>query len=172
MMLLSVAMLRRLAWRRRVTAALLCEADPVDAWLDDAEAEMAEAFERPDEEPPWTYFYTPGYLQMQRGLAYRLLDRHDDAVSVLAVGLAAVGENLSRAEFVAQYKVQLAEAHTVLGNRDVAERLLTEVRGLAAATGSARHCQPARLQPNGPDPLPAKLDHVVDIGCQNRHRPG
>lgn len=44
--------------------ALLREADPVDELLDAAEARMAEAAEHAEDEPPWTYFYSPGYLAM------------------------------------------------------------------------------------------------------------
>jgi tetratricopeptide (TPR) repeat protein len=118
--------------------ALLKDGDQVDELFDEAEAEMASAVEHPENEPAWTYFYTPGYLQMQRGLAYRLLGRTEDAIARLGDGLKAAGDDVGRSEFVAEYKIQLAEVHLGAGNRDVAESLMSEVREVARATGSAR----------------------------------
>jgi hypothetical protein len=45
---------------------------------------------------------------------------------------------LSRAEFVAVYRLHLTELHLDAGNRDVALQLLEEVRQVAEVTGSAR----------------------------------
>jgi hypothetical protein len=118
--------------------ALLKEADDVRRLFDDADVLMAKAAEKPEDEPPWTYFYTPGYLRMQRGLAYGLLDRHDDAIEELLAGMKEAGPAVSGSEFGADYKLRLAEAHLAAGDRNVAERLINEVRLLAAATGSAR----------------------------------
>jgi transcriptional regulator with XRE-family HTH domain len=118
--------------------AVIGDADAVERLLDRAEADMAEAADRPDEEPAWIYFYSPGYLQMQRGLAYRLLGRHEAAVTALTDGLAATGETLQTSEFVAVYVLHLAEEHLALGNRDVAALLLEQVREVARSTGSER----------------------------------
>lgn len=118
--------------------ALMREADLVDPLLDEAEALMAAAREHPDEEPPWIYFYSPGYLQMQRGLANRLLGRREAAIEALTAGLKAAGSEIAGAEFSANYKLALAEAHLDGGNPDEARRLAGEVRATALATGSAR----------------------------------
>ena len=118
--------------------ATLGDAEAVKRLLDLAEEDMKIAAEHPDDEPPWIYFYSPGYLQMQRGLAYRLLDRHEDAIAHLTDGLAATGEALQTSEFVAVYVLYLAEEHLAAGNPDEAERLLEQIRQIAKSTGSAR----------------------------------
>jgi transcriptional regulator with XRE-family HTH domain len=118
--------------------ALLGEADEVDALFDVATGQMDAAAAAPENEPPWTYFYTPGYLRMQRGLAYEILGRPEAAIAELRAGLDEVAPELAGAEFITQYKLQLADAHARAGDRDVAEQLLGEVRAVAVATGSAR----------------------------------
>ncbi|MEU4618854.1 helix-turn-helix transcriptional regulator [Actinoplanes sp. NPDC023801] len=117
--------------------ALLGDGDAADRLLDRAEALMAAAREHPDEEPPWIYFYSPGYLQMQRGLANRLLGRREAAIEALTAGLKAAGQDVADAEFVATYKLALAETHLDAGNPDVARHYLEEARATATATGSA-----------------------------------
>jgi tetratricopeptide (TPR) repeat protein len=132
--------------------ALLGEADEVDPLLDDAEAQMAKARERPEEEPPWIYFYSPGYLQMQRGLAYGLLGRPVEAIEALTAGLSDAGPEIAGAEFSANYKLALAEAHIEGGNPDVARRLVDEVRATVSAMGSARLAgEVARVEARLPD---------------------
>ena len=118
--------------------ALLGEEDDVDRLFDRAEELMAAAADRADREPPWIYFYTPGYLRMQRGLAYRILGRDHDAIAELRGGLGELDPAVVGSEFVAQYKLALAEAHHAVGDEDVAGQLVDEVRALADLTGSAR----------------------------------
>lgn len=118
--------------------ALLGEADDVDRLFAAAEEQMAAATEHPENEPPWIYFYSTPYLRMQHGLAYRLLGQHDDAIAKLQAGLDQLAPDVVGSEFVAQYRLMLAEAHLAVGNRDVAEQLAREVRTLAEVTGSGR----------------------------------
>ena len=118
--------------------AALGEADDVARLFDQAETAIAAAADRPDDQPPWIYFYSQGYLQMQRGLAYRLLGQTGPAIEALTAGLASTGDELARAEFVAVYRLHLAELHHEAGNQDLALELLDQVRRLAEATGSAR----------------------------------
>ncbi|MEU4560243.1 helix-turn-helix transcriptional regulator [Actinoplanes sp. NPDC023936] len=132
--------------------ALAGEASEVDPLLDAAEILMAAARERPEEAPPWIYFYTPGYLQMQRGLAYRLLGRVGAAADALTAGLKAAGREVADAEFVAVYKLALAETQLDAGNPDVARRYLDEARATATATGSAGLAgEVARIEARLPD---------------------
>ncbi|RZU49454.1 helix-turn-helix protein [Krasilnikovia cinnamomea] len=129
--------IRAMAEQQRARGhALLGDTGDVDRLLDLAEEHLGAATEQPDGEPPWTYFYSPGYLRMQRGLAYRLLGRNGDAIEQLREGLADAGPELINAEFVAKYKIHLAQAHLAVGDTDVARRYLDEVRALAATTGS------------------------------------
>lgn len=116
--------------------AMLGEADAVDEQLDCAAVLMAEAAEHSEDEPAWMYFYSPGYLQLQRGLAYRLLGRRDDAIAQLRSGLAATDGAVRGSEFVTKYVLKLAEAHAEAGDADVAMDLLAEARGVASMSGS------------------------------------
>lgn len=118
--------------------ALLGEAADVERLFGEAEEQMTAAAEHPENEPPWIYFYSVGYLRMQHGLAYRLLGQHQDAIAKLTAGLDELAPDVVGSEFVAQYRLGLAEAHLAVGNRDVAERLAAEVRALVELTGSAR----------------------------------
>ena len=45
----------------------------IDRKFDQAQELAAQAAEKPENEPPWIYFFSPDYLTLQRGLAYRLL---------------------------------------------------------------------------------------------------
>ncbi|GIF08544.1 helix-turn-helix domain-containing protein [Actinoplanes siamensis] len=117
--------------------ALLGEAVQADQLLDLAQAAMADAQQHPEKEPPWIYFYSPGYLQMQRGLVASLLGRREKAIEELTAGLKAAGDDVAGAEFGAKYKLALASAHLAGGNCDMARSLLEEARATALATGSA-----------------------------------
>jgi hypothetical protein len=128
-----------MAWQQEARGhALLGEAEDVERLFDAAEADMARVAEHAEDQPPWIYFYSPGYLEMQRGLAYRLLGEPQAAIRALTAGLAACGADVSRSEFVAIYRLHLAEMHSKAGNRHVALGLFDDVRGIADATGSAR----------------------------------
>jgi len=118
--------------------AVMGQVDDVRRLFDEAERAMDAAAKRPEDEPPWIYFYSAGYLEMQRGLAYRLLGDTVSAIEALTAGLAATETGLSRSEFVAIYRLQLTEAHLEAGNRDVALQLLDDVGQIAEGTGSAR----------------------------------
>lgn len=118
--------------------ALAGDRERVERHLDRAHALAELAAANPDREPRWVYFYSPQYLIVQRGLAYRLLGRHSDAVAQLTAGLAAMPSPLRQSEFVAAYVLHLAAAHHADGNDDEAGRLLDEVRTVASMTASTR----------------------------------
>jgi len=88
--------------------AILGDADATDRLLDRA-AEHAQKADR-TAEPPWTYFYSPAYLRLQRGRAYRLLGRRAEAAEELAAGLAALPPEMARADWAATYRADLAAA--------------------------------------------------------------
>jgi hypothetical protein len=130
---------RAMALQQRARGhAVLGEAEQVDRLLDRAEEDLAAAAEHPDDGPPWIYFYGPGYLRMQHGLAYQLLGRHREAIVELTAGLAATKADVLQSEFVSVYVLHLAEEHLAGGDRDEAVRLLEQVRAVAEVTGSAR----------------------------------
>lgn len=114
--------------------ALAGQASEVDPLLDLAE-DLADAAD--DNRPEWIYFYGPRYLTMQRGLAYRLLGRHADAVDALAASLGARPYG-GWPEWVGPYLVHFAASLREIGERDRADTALAEASELAVATGSTR----------------------------------
>jgi transcriptional regulator with XRE-family HTH domain len=86
--------------------AILGDADATDRLFNQA-ISHAERIQ-PDAEPPWIYFYSPAYLQLQRGRAYRLLGRRAEAAELLRAGLAALPPEMSRADWAATYRKDLA----------------------------------------------------------------
>jgi len=123
--------------------ALLGEADDVDRLLDRAVELSDTAAHHPDNEPPWIYFHSPDYLRLQRGLAYRLLGRHDEAIALLTAGLAAIPPEGRRSEWAATYMAELALTLLAMGDRSGAAGAAAEVTDIARATGSTRLVQVA-----------------------------
>lgn len=87
--------------------ALLCNGDACDRNLDLATILADRAVAHPDREPPWIYFFSPDYLVMQRGRAYRYLGRHQQAEELLSAGLAALPPEIRNAEWALTYKQDL-----------------------------------------------------------------
>jgi tetratricopeptide (TPR) repeat protein len=87
--------------------ALLGNGDACDRSLDVAAVLVDRAAARPDREPPWIYFFSPDYLVMQRGRAYRYLGRYQQAEALLSAGLAALLPNIRNAEWALTYERDL-----------------------------------------------------------------
>ena len=58
--------------------------------LDEAQELIGRATERPEEEPPWMYFYGETWFTLQRGMAEMHLHRWQAAIDLLTTGLAAL----------------------------------------------------------------------------------
>jgi hypothetical protein len=76
--------------------AMSGDAVQTDQMLDEAAELSARAAERPEDQPPWTYYYSPVFLALQSGLAYRYLGRDDLARNAAAVH-ALASRRLGRA---------------------------------------------------------------------------
>ena len=87
--------------------ALLGNGDACDRSLDVATVLANRAAARPDREPPWIYFFSPDYLVMQRGRAYRYLGRYQQAEALLSAGLAALPPDIGNAEWALTYERDL-----------------------------------------------------------------
>jgi transcriptional regulator with XRE-family HTH domain len=124
--------------------ALAGDRDATDRKLDEAVELALRAADRPEDEPPWIYFYGPHYLVMQRGLAYRLLGRNSEAVKLIEQGLAGLSANVRRSEWAAQYLLHIADAHAADGDASAAREVAATVEGIARDTASTR--LQARLQ--------------------------
>src|SRR5207244_5097636 len=110
--------------------ALVGDADGVDRLLDRAVELSAAADANPDDEPPWIYFHNPDYLRLQRGLAYRLLGRHDEAIALLLAGLAAIPPDGRRPEWAGTYVLDLARTLAAKGDVTGALATLAEVESI------------------------------------------
>lgn len=116
--------------------ALVGDGDGCDRRLDQAVALATRAAEHSDDEPPWIYFYSADYLQLQRGLAYRYLGRTDQAITLLAGGLAALPAEMRRTEWVGWYVYRLALTHARAGDHATAEAVAADAADIADATGA------------------------------------
>jgi transcriptional regulator with XRE-family HTH domain len=107
--------------------------------FDEATALVARVAEKPEQEPPWIYFFSPDYLIMQRGLAYRLIGHYPEASELLSEGLAALPPEMRKSEWVASHYIfQLAVTHAKAGDIHQACELIKEATVTARQTGSAR----------------------------------
>jgi hypothetical protein len=121
--------------------ALSSEAEiaDIDRKFDRAEELVAQAAERPENEPPWIYFFSPDYLILQRGLAYRLLGAYDRANELLRAGLSKIPADWRQSEWMAShYLLALAVNHAKAGDVDEACRLALEINDIALQTHSER----------------------------------
>lgn len=114
--------------------AMLGDAGECDRKLDEAVVLSAEAYQRPDIEPPWTYFQTPERLSMQRATAYIELGRPTAAIELMERGLAALPEHYRRDR--GWNLGRLALAYAMAGETEPACVNGVEALNLAAETGS------------------------------------
>jgi transcriptional regulator with XRE-family HTH domain len=99
---------RALAVQQEARArALMGDRETTERRLDDAFVLAEQSVAHPEDEPPWVYFYSPEYLMMQRGRAYRYLGRFNDAAELLEVGLNTLAPELRSAEWAESYHTDL-----------------------------------------------------------------
>lgn len=116
--------------------------------LDAADATAAAARERPDEAPDWLYYHSPGFFDLQRGLAYRYLGRtdpkfNDRAINTLTRGLETLPDDMRGSEWAGEFVYQLARAHLQHRDRETATALTEELAALGDRLGSDRLVQQA-----------------------------
>ncbi len=99
--------------------ALAGDGSPARALLDQAQALIERAAGRPEDEPPWTYFYDENWFRLQRGMAELHLQNWGPAARLLAAGLDALPESYRRDR--AWYGACLASAHAGAGEAEQAE---------------------------------------------------
>ncbi|RNG20404.1 helix-turn-helix domain-containing protein [Streptomyces botrytidirepellens] len=98
--------------------ALSGEADAAHRLLDEAQHLIARAAERPEDEPPWMYFYGENWFTLQRGMAEMHLHRWDTAVDLLRTGIDALPASYRRDR--SWYGACLAHALAAAGHADAA----------------------------------------------------
>jgi tetratricopeptide (TPR) repeat protein len=90
--------------------------------------------DRPDAQ----YFYGDAYLEMQRGMAYRIGGRYDDAIASLERGLKGFDSEIAKSEWATWYVAELAAACAGAGYPDVAAGHAAKVLPLAFRTEGTR----------------------------------
>ncbi|GAA0338669.1 helix-turn-helix transcriptional regulator [Streptomyces blastmyceticus] len=76
--------------------ALNQEADEARRLLDEGQKLMALAAERPEDQPPWMYFYDETWFTLQRGMAELHLRAWPRAIEQLTTGLTALPDDYRR----------------------------------------------------------------------------
>ncbi|WP_345661620.1 helix-turn-helix domain-containing protein [Streptomyces venetus] len=76
--------------------ALGGNADDAERLLDEAQNLIGRAAERPEDEPPWMYFYGEDWFTLQRGMAALHLRNWQTAIDHLTTGLNALPEEYRR----------------------------------------------------------------------------
>jgi Helix-turn-helix domain len=99
--------------------ALAGEAGSARALLDEAQTLVGRAAERPEDEPPWMYFYGDEWFRLQRGMAEGHLGNWDAAADLLSGGLAELAGTYRRDR--AWYGACLARACAMAGDAEQAE---------------------------------------------------
>jgi len=99
-------------------------------------AEIAVAQE-PESMPPWSYYYTPDFMLIQRGIIFYMLGarserRNAEAIDLLRAGLDGLDPEARRAEWAGVYLCELAEAHARTHEMPEAQSLLGEAAVVAA----------------------------------------
>jgi transcriptional regulator with XRE-family HTH domain len=113
-----------------------------DRLLDEADELAARARERRAEAPPWLYYHTDGFFDLQRGEAYGYLADdplyHSRAAAALASGHAALPASAQRSEWGAEYLMHLAAVHARGGDLEQAYAVAMQAAGIARSIGSNR----------------------------------
>ncbi|QIS21000.1 helix-turn-helix domain-containing protein [Nocardia terpenica] len=114
----------------------------IEGYLDAMEAKLDQAAElmaRGDpDRPDAQYFYSDSYVEMQRGLAYRLARQWDRAVVSIDRGLAHIDPDVRAAEWATWYVAYLASALAGAGEPEAASRQASAALRVGVATQASR----------------------------------
>src|ERR1019366_7404710 len=121
---------------------VLGDAVAVDRKLIDADRAEDQAREHADDRPPWLYYHSPGFFDVQRGRAWLHLGVHDPArnrraVDALAAGIAQLDETARGSEWGASYLLYLARAHMQAGDAEQACAVAMDAAAYARRLSSA-----------------------------------
>jgi tetratricopeptide (TPR) repeat protein len=114
--------------------ALSRHANAARSRLSEAEDLIHRAAQRPEDEPPWMYFYGEGWFHMQRGMAELALGNGKRAAELLEGGLRTLPESYRRDR--AWFQACLARAHAVRGDAEAATEVALHVAPDAVAVNA------------------------------------
>jgi hypothetical protein len=139
------------------------DADAAERKLADAMAKAQAAAERPEESPPWLYYHSPAFFELQQGIVlsyFAEVPRYRDlALSALESGYAGLPPDERQSEWGAGYLVHMAAVHERSGDVEQASAVALAAAHIARLTGSPRlramltplHRQLAARWPGHPD---------------------
>ncbi|WP_433623417.1 helix-turn-helix domain-containing protein [Nocardia sp. CA-120079] len=114
----------------------------IEGDLDELEAKLEQAAELvtqgDSEKPDAQYFYSDAFIEMQRGLAYRLARQWDKAVVSLSRGLAAFDSDILTSEWATWYVAELACALAGVGEPEAAAQRAADALRVGVATPGSR----------------------------------
>ncbi|MEU0842247.1 XRE family transcriptional regulator [Streptomyces sp. NPDC005962] len=147
--------------------ALSGEADAAHRLLDEAQNLIARAAERPEDEPPWMYFYGENWFTLQRGMAAMHLRRWDTAADLLRTGIGALPASYRRDR--SWYSACLAHALAGAGHADAAAHTALGCTADASDVGRPHawnelHTTAALLLRRGAPQARGLIDALADCG--------
>jgi hypothetical protein len=118
------------------------DADTAERRLDDAMASARAADEQRGDAPPWLYYHSPAFFELQRGIVlahFAAVPRyHDLALAALETGYAGLPPDEQASEWGAGYLVHIAAVHERAGEAERAAAVALEAARIALQTGSPR----------------------------------
>ncbi|HMH91908.1 MAG TPA: helix-turn-helix transcriptional regulator [Streptosporangiaceae bacterium] len=122
--------------------AMTGDADAAERKLDDAMASAQAADEQHEESPPWLYYHSPAYFQLQRGIVLGYFAKtpryRDIALAALETGYAGLPPDEQASEWGAAYLVHMAAVHERSGDADRAAAVALDAARVVRQTGSPR----------------------------------
>ena len=122
--------------------AMTGDADTAERRLDDAMASARAADEQRGDAPPWLYYHSPAFFELQRGIVlahFAAVPRyHDLALAALETGYAGLPPDEQASEWGAGYLVHIAAVHERAGEAERAAAVALEAARIALQTGSPR----------------------------------
>jgi transcriptional regulator with XRE-family HTH domain len=122
--------------------AMAGDADAAERKLDDAMTAAQAAAERPKEAPPWLYYHSPAFFDLQRGLTYRFLAAdpryRERAIQALEAGHAGLPDSEKSSDWGAVFLCYLADVHERGGDLKQACAVAAAAAHIARQTHSQR----------------------------------
>jgi transcriptional regulator with XRE-family HTH domain len=113
-----------------------------DRLLDESDALAELARQRAEEAPPWLYYHTDGFFDLQRGEVYAHLAAsphyRQRAVEAITAGYAVLPADAQGSEWGAEYLVRLAVLHARGSDAEQAAATGMRAAAIARATSSLR----------------------------------
>ena len=135
--------------QRAYAAALEARGHALAGDAPSTERKVGEALElaaqldgRPEENRPWSYWYSPAFFQCQKGVAlshFAHIPRYrDQAAEALCAGYDALPENEKLSDWAGGYLAALAAVYEHAGDAEHACAIALDAARIAHRTGSAR----------------------------------